>query len=101
MFILGNLIIAVAKIADIILTILYWLILIRALISWVSPDPFNPFVQFLYQITEPILEPIRRLMPQMALDLSPLIAFLLIMFVKSFLVATLFDFGFRMHGTGI
>lgn len=55
MFILSNLLVAVAHILDIALTILYWLILIRALISWVNPDPYNPIAQFLYKTTEPIL----------------------------------------------
>ena len=63
MFVLSNLLIACAKIIEIILTMAYWLILIRALISWVNPDPFNPIVQFLYKMTEPILCPIRKLLP--------------------------------------
>ena len=96
MFVFGNLFIALAHVADIVLTILYWLILVRALISWVSPDPYNPIVQFLYRATEPILYPIRSLMPPMAIDFSPIIAFLLIMFIKSFLVRTLLDIGYRV-----
>jgi YggT family protein len=76
---------------------MYWFILFRALISWVSPDPFNPIVQFLHRVTEPILEPIRRIMPMMPIDLSPIIAFLLIIFLKSFLVGTLYDMALRMR----
>ncbi|MBF0523009.1 MAG: YggT family protein [Candidatus Omnitrophica bacterium] len=97
MFILSNFLISLAKILDVILTAVYWLILIRALISWVSPDPFNPIVQFLYRATEPILEPIRRFLPAMAVDISPIIAFLVIIFLKSFLVQTLMDISFRMR----
>jgi len=97
MFIFGNLLIALARMMDIILSIMFWLIFIRALISWVNPDPFNPIVQFLYRTTEPILEPIRRLLPMMAIDISPIIAFLALMFLRSFLVATLFDLGLRMR----
>lgn len=97
MFIFSNFIIALAKVVDIILTIYYWLILIRALISWVNPDPFNPIVQFLSRATEPILYPIRRLLPAMAIDISPIIAFIGIMFLKSFLVATLMEIGYRLH----
>ena len=96
MIVLGNFLIAVAQIFGIILTILYWLILIRALISWVNPDPFNPVVQFLHRSTEPILIPIRQRMPRMAVDLSPIIAFLIIIFLKSFLVMSLMDMGARM-----
>lgn len=83
--------------AEIILTVLYWLILVRALISWVNPDPFNPVVQFLTRATEPILQPIRRFLPPMGIDISPIIAFLAIIFLKSFLVATLFDIGMRLR----
>jgi len=97
MFALGNLIIASAKIIDIVLTMMYWLILIRALISWVSPDPFNPIVRFLYRMTEPILMPIRKLLPRMAIDISPIIAFFAIIFLRSFLVVTLYDLGNRLR----
>ena len=97
MFILGNFIKSLATIVDVVLTMAYWLILIRALISWVNPDPFNAIVQFLYRTTDPILNPIRRLLPPMAIDISPIIAFLAIMFFKSFLVATLMEIGYRMR----
>ena len=99
MFILSNFLIALAKILDIALTIIYWLILIRALISWVNPDPYNPIVQFLYKTTEPILYPIRKLLPldfRFGIDLSPIIAFLAILFLKSFLVRTLIDLSSRV-----
>ena len=97
MFVFGNFIVALAKVVDVILTMAYWLILIRALISWVNPDPLNPIVQFLYRTTEPILTPIRRFLPTMGIDISPLIAFLAIMFLKSFLVESLLQFGYGMR----
>ena len=100
MFALSNLLIAVANVLDILLTILYWLILIRALISWVNPDPFNPIVQFLNNVTEPILYPIRKLLPlgfRFGIDISPIIAFLVIIFLKSFLVRTLLDLSLRLR----
>jgi YggT family protein len=97
MFVLGNFFIALAKVLDYGLTIFYWLMLARVLISWVNPDPYNPIVQFLYRITEPVLEPIRRRMPMMAVDFSPIIAFVAIMFLQSFLVRTIFDLGVRLR----
>jgi len=97
MFVMSNLFFALANIVSIVLSLFYWLILIRALISWVNPDPFNPIVQFLYRMTEPILQPIRRFLPPMAIDISPIIAFVAIVFFKSFLVATLYDLGMRMR----
>ena len=97
MFIFGNLFVALARVLDVILTLFYWLILIRALVSWVNPDPFNAIVQFLYRMTEPILYPIRRLLPPLAIDISPIIAFLLIVFLKNFLVETIMEIGYRMR----
>jgi len=98
MFILSNFILAVAQVVSIFLTIFYWLLLIRVLISWVSPNPFNPLVQFLYRSTEPILEPIRRLLPPMGMvDFSPIIAFVLIIFLKSFLIQSLVDIAYRLR----
>ena len=97
MFVLGNLIIALAQIISAILTILTWIIIIRALISWVNPDPYNSIVQFLYRVTEPILMPIRRILPAMGgFDLSPIVALVGIMFIRSFLVRTLIEFGMRL-----
>ena len=97
MFIFGNLFLAMAKIVDVLLTMAYWLILIRALISWVNPDPFNPIVQFLHRATDPLLNPIRRFLPTMPIDISPIIVFLIIVFIKEFLVNTLVEFGMRMR----
>lgn len=99
MFILANFLIAIAKIIEIVLNILYWLILIRAILSWVNPDPFNPIVQFLERTTEPILYPIRRFLLRgfrFGIDISPIIAFLIIMFLRSFLVRTLIDIAIRL-----
>jgi YggT family protein len=99
MFILSNFLIALARILDVLLTIMYWLILIRALISWVNPDPYNPIVQFLNKTTEPILYPIRKLLPldfRFGIDISPIIAFLAILFLRSFLVRTLIDLSSRL-----
>lgn len=99
MFMLSNFLVALAHVFGILLTIFYWLILIRALISWVSPDPYNPIVQFLYKTTEPMLNPIRNILPsslKSGIDISPVIAFLAIIFLKSFLVNTLLDLAMRL-----
>jgi YggT family protein len=90
-FILSNFIDALAQIIGLVLTLYMWLIIARALISWVNPDPYNPVVQFLYKVTEPILFPIRRMMGtfSIGIDLSPLIVVFIILFLQSFLVASL------------
>ena len=97
MFVLSNFFAALAKVVDIVLNVYYWLILVRALLSWVNPDPFNPLVRFLERVTEPVLAPVRRLLPAMPIDLSPLVVFLVILFLQKFLVQTLFDIAFSFR----
>ncbi|MBI4681530.1 MAG: YggT family protein [Nitrospirae bacterium] len=97
MFVFGNLFHAVALILDTILTIYMWMIIISALISWVNPDPYNPIVRFLHAVTDPVLSPIRRRLGfSMGLDISPMIVILVIMFIKYFIVASIYDMGARM-----
>lgn len=101
MFVFANLIDALATIISYILTIYMWIIIIRALISWVNPDPYNPVVRFLYQITEPVLYPIRRRLPFMGgIDLSPIVVLLIIVFLQAFLVKTLSELAVRLKMGG-
>jgi len=97
MFALKNLIEALASILNLGLTIYLWVIVARALLSWVNPDPYNPIVRFLYNITEPVLGWVRRRVPLIfgGLDLTPLLVLLAIIFLQRFLVATLFDLARR------
>lgn len=98
MFVFGNLFHAVAFILDSILSIYMWIIIISALISWVNPDPYNPIVRFLHTVTDPVLRPVRkRLGMAMGVDISPLIVILIIMFIKHFIIASLFDIASRMR----
>lgn len=98
MFVFGNLLMALATILDYMLTIANWLIIIRALLSWVNPDPHNVIVQFLYKVTEPLLAPFRRLVPaySIGIDFSPIFALLAIWFLKLFLIRTLFGIAMRL-----
>lgn len=97
MFIFGNLFTAAGYILDKILTIYMWIIIISALLSWVSPDPYNPIVRFLYSVTDPVLRPIRKKIGiTMGIDISPMIVILIILFLKYFVVASLIDMGMRM-----
>lgn len=93
MFVLGNFIVAAAEILDIAMNIYMWIIIARALISWVNPDPYNQIVQFLYRVTEPVLSPIRRWLPMgsMGIDISPIIVILAIFFLRSFLVRSMME----------
>jgi YggT family protein len=97
MFALKNLIEALASILNLGLTIYLWVIIARALLSWVNPDPYNPIVRFLYNVTEPVLGWVRRRVPLIfgGLDLTPILVLLAIIFLQRFLVATLFDLARR------
>ena len=99
MFIAGNILEGIATILDTILWIYMWVIIIRALISWVNPDPWNPIVQFLQRATDPVLYQIRKRlgMGSMGFDFSPIIAILLIMFLQIAVVGSLKDLAIRMH----
>jgi YggT family protein len=97
MFIAANFLVAIGKVMDIILTIYMYIIIARAVISWVNPDPYNPIVSILYRTTEPVLYQIRKRLPAMGgLDLSPLIVLLAIFFLQKFAVASILDLGYRM-----
>jgi YggT family protein len=93
MFILANFLSAAAQVLNIGLTLYMWIIIGRAIISWVNPDPYNPIVRFLTSVTEPVLYPIRRRLPISlgGIDFSPIIVILAIIFIQSFLVQSLMD----------
>ncbi|MBI5887917.1 MAG: YggT family protein [Deltaproteobacteria bacterium] len=98
MFVFSNFLYAAAHILDYALSAYMWIIIIRALISWVNPDPYNPIVRFLYAITEPVLYRVRRVLPFMGgLDLSPMIVIFVIYFLQFFLVRTLLDVAMKMR----
>ncbi|MEK6742406.1 MAG: YggT family protein [Nitrospirota bacterium] len=100
MFAIGNIILGIAKVLGIVLNIYMWTIIIRALLSWVSPDPYNPIVQVLTRVTEPVLRPLRKLVPPFrtgGVDLSPLIAILIIYFLEIAVVDTLVRFGHSLR----
>ncbi len=98
MFIVGNFLMAVAKIVNIGLSIYMWIIIARAVISWVSPDPYNPIVRFLNSVTEPVLSRVRRLIPVYfgGFDFSPILVILAIIFIQSFLIQSLYQIAVRL-----
>ncbi|MGE5280339.1 MAG: YggT family protein [Deltaproteobacteria bacterium] len=100
MFVAGNFVSAVAQVLDLVLNVLSWLIIIRALLSWVNPDPLNPIVQLLQRVTEPVLYPLRKALPftwRLGFDLSPLLAILGIYFLRLFLVQSLYELSLRLR----
>ena len=91
MFILGNFLNSVANLIDFILSAYMWIIIGRAIISWVNADPYNPIVRFLHEVTDPLLSQIRRFLPMSAggIDFSPMVLIVFIIFLQSFLVPTI------------
>ena len=98
MFILGNLLEALAVVIQMVLQIYMYIILARVILSWVNPDPYNPIVQFLYRITDPLLYRVRKWLPIHGggIDLSPMIVLLAIIFLQTFLVQTLQRLAFSL-----
>lgn len=97
MAVLGNLIMALAQVLHILLNVYMLLVVARAIISWVSPDPYNPIVNFLYRATDPVLRYVQRIIPPLGgIDLSPILVLIVIVFLDQFLVGSLREFGFRL-----
>lgn len=98
MFVLANLLIAVAQILHIVLWLYFWILIGRVVASWVAADSSNPIVRFLYAATEPVLEPVRERLPMAAgaFDLSPVVVWLAVIFLQRFLVASLYDLAYAL-----
>jgi YggT family protein len=103
MFLIANLLLAIAHILDIALTVYMWIIIISAIISWVNPDPYNPIVRFLKAVTEPVYRPIRRIIGYRfgPIDISPMIVILAIIFIQKFLISSLIDVAYKLKRGGI
>jgi YggT family protein len=98
MFVFANFLQALASVLNMVLTLYFWIVIISALLSWVNPDPYNPIVRILRNLTQPVFDLVRRWLPFVmigGLDLSPIVVLLAIQFVKIFLVQSLF----QMAGT--
>jgi YggT family protein len=93
MILLSNLLTAAAVVISWVLKIYMWIIIARAILSWVSPDPYNPIVRFIHNVTEPVLHQVRKRIPIMmgGIDFSPIIVLLAIIFLQYFLVQSLID----------
>ena len=96
---LAHFIDAFASILSTVLSVYTWLFIIRAVISWVSPDPWNPLVQFLVRATDPVLRPIQQLIPmwRLGIDISPIIAILAIQFIQRWLVPSLQEIAWNLR----
>lgn len=97
MFVFNNLLAAIAKVLDVVLSIFMWIIIARAILSWVNPDPYNPIVRFIHNITEPVLHQIRKRLPLNfgGMDFSPILVLLAVIFLQQFVVQSLYDLALR------
>ena len=99
MFILSNFLAAWAQVLHLLLSIYMWIVIIRAVISWVNPDPYNPIVRFLHAATDPVLYRVRRSLPLYfgGIDFSPILVIVAIIFLQRFLVQSLFDLARNLY----
>jgi len=97
MFVFSNLLTAIAKVLDVVLVMFMWVVIARAILSWVSPDPYNPIVRFIHNITEPVLFQIRKRISLNfgGIDFSPILVLLAIIFLQQFVVQSLYDLALR------
>jgi len=94
MYVMGYFLAAVANVLNIVLIGYMWVVIARAVLSWVNPDPFNPIVRFIHNITEPVLFQIRRKLPVYfgGIDFSPFIVILGVYFIRQFIVNSILRF---------
>jgi YggT family protein len=99
MFVAGNFLIGIGQVIDMALSAYMWVVIIRALLSWVRPDPHNPIVRIINGLVDPVTYRIARIIPTRfgMLDVAPLVLILAIYFLKFFLVQVLIDAGARMR----
>ena len=99
MFLFANVLVGVADVLNFVLNAYLWIIVIKALLSWVNPDPHNPIVRFLNRATDPVLYWIRRRIPTAfgGIDFSPILVVLAILFAQRVLVRSLIDLAARLH----
>ena len=99
MIVVSNLLAAVAEVLKWVLNIFMWIIIARAILSWVSPDPYNPIVRFIHNVTEPVLYQVRKKLPVSfgGMDFSPIIVLLAVIFLQRFVVRSLYDLALTLH----
>ncbi len=99
MFVFGHFVNGVAYILDILLNIYFWILLIRAVLSWIQPNPYNPLVRTIYKLVDPVTYRISRIIPTRVgmIDFAPFILMILIVFLQRFLIRSLFELGTRIN----
>ena len=97
MFIIGEIFRSLALLASLIFNVLYFILVVRIILSWVGADPYNEIVRIVYMITEPILAPFRRLPLQVGMiDFSAILAFVVLVVLRNFVVNILYQLAYRL-----
>ncbi|MGJ3523625.1 YggT family protein [Nitratidesulfovibrio sp. D1] len=100
MFVFSNLLIGVARVLDAVLNLYFWIVIVAAVLSWVNPDPYNPIVRILRNLTEPVFYRVRKWIPFTyvgGLDLSPVVVLLAIQFINAVVIQSLYQFAVTMR----
>jgi YggT family protein len=99
MFVFANFLIALAQVLDYALWAYLWIVFARVVISWINADPYNPIVRFIYNATEPVLERVREKLPMVGsgFDLSPIVVWLAILFIRRFLIQSIYDLAYSLR----
>ncbi|NLT95474.1 MAG: YggT family protein [Clostridia bacterium] len=73
---------------DIVFEVMYWLVIVRVLLSWIPHDPYNPIIRFIYDVTEVVMAPVRNILPlqAMGIDFSPIVVLILLQLTKTLLI---------------
>ncbi len=102
MYALGSLLVTLAQMLSMILNVYQLIIIGVVIISWVNPDPYNPIVRFLRQVTEPVFSQVRRILPRAlfrtGLDFTPLIVLLILFFINNWVLGLLVASGQTLMG---
>ena len=99
MFVLGDLLIGLGRVLGMLLNLYMWVVIARAVLSWVRPDPYNPIVRFVNNLVDPVTYRISRILPTRVgmVDISPIILIAIIWFLQEFLVRVVVDFGTHLR----
>lgn len=99
MFVIGDILVGTGQVLSMLLEVYMWIVIIRAVLSWVRPDPYNPIVRFIYGLVDPVTYRLSRFFPTRVgmVDISPIILIVAIYIMKLVVVRIIIDTGLRLR----
>lgn len=99
MFVIGDVLVGVGQVMNMLLEIYMWIVIVRAVLSWVHPDPYNPIVRFIYNMVDPVTNRLSRILPMRIglVDISPIILIVAIYLMRLVVVRIIIDTGYRLR----